>query len=99
MTELILENTLAQYSPEEVVALLSMFVFVEKTESQPQIPPKIADGIEVIYRIAEEVEREQSFAQIQFDDFKEKYKVGLVEVVYEWARGMVRPLSAVPFGI
>lgn len=80
---------MAQYSPEEVVALLSIFVFVEKTESVPQIPPKILEGLDVIYRIADEVERVQSFAQIHFDEFREKYKVGLVEVVYEWARGMV----------
>ena len=35
MTELILENVLADYTAEEVVALLSIFVFVEKTDSQP----------------------------------------------------------------
>lgn len=87
---MILENILAQYTPEEVVALLSIFVFQEKTESQPIIPPKLGDGIETIYRIAEEVEREQITCQIAFDEFKEKFKVGLVEVVFEWARGVVR---------
>ena len=89
MTELILENVLAEYTPEEVVALLSIFVFVEKTSSQPQIIPKLAEGLEVIYRIAEEVEREQDRCSVQYDEFAEKFKIGLVEVVYEWARGMV----------
>jgi hypothetical protein len=59
LTELILENILAPYTPQEVVALLSIFVFVEKTNSQPQIPSKLADGLEVIYRIADEVEAQQ----------------------------------------
>lgn len=89
LTELILENVLADYTPTEAVALLSIFVFVEKTDSQPQIPDKLQQGLEVIYRIADEVEREQDRNSVAYDEFKEKYKVGLVEVVYEWARGMV----------
>ncbi|WVO12427.1 hypothetical protein L204_100026 [Cryptococcus depauperatus] len=88
LTELILENILADYSPEEVVALLSIFVFVEKTESQPIIPTKLQEGLDVIYRIADEVEREQDMCQVQHDEFATKYKSGLVEVVYEWAKGL-----------
>ena len=89
LTELILENILADYTPEEVVALLSIFVFVEKTDSQPVIPPKISDGLEAIHRIADEVEREQDRCSVQYDEFREKFKPGLVEVVYDWAKGMV----------
>ena len=80
---------MADYTPEEVVALLSIFVFVEKTDSQPIIPGKLATGLDVIYRIADEVEREQDYCRVAHEDFKEKFKPGLVEVVYEWARGMV----------
>ena len=90
LTELILENVLSDYTPQEAVALLSIFVFVEKTESQPHIAPKLQQGLEVIYRIADEVEREQDRNTVAYDEFKEKYKIGLVEVVYEWAGGMVR---------
>lgn len=68
---------------------MSIFVFVEKTDSQPQIPDKLANGLEVIYRIADDVERVQDKCSVQYDEFKEKYKPGLVEVVYEWAGGMV----------
>ena len=93
---------MADYTPEEVVALLSIFVFVEKTDSQPVIPPKLISGLEVIHRIADEVEREQDACSVQYDEFKEKYKAGLVEVVYEWARGMpfnqITELTDVPEG-
>ena len=89
LTELILENTLADYTPEEVVALLSIFVFEEKTDSQPAIPPKLQQGLDVIYNIADEVEREQDRCSVQYVEFKERFKPGLVEVVYEWAKGMV----------
>ncbi len=84
-----LENILADYTPEEAVALLSLFVFEEKTMSQPVIPPKLLTGMDVIYRIADDVEREQDRCSVQYDEFKEKFKPGLVEVVYEWAKGMV----------
>ncbi|BEJ13916.1 hypothetical protein CspHIS471_0310900 [Cutaneotrichosporon sp. HIS471] len=102
LTELILDNVLADYSPEEAVALLSVFVFVEKTESQPQIPAKIAQGLDIIYAIADKVENTQLRQHVAFDDFREKFKPGLVEVVYEWARGMpfseITNLTDVPEG-
>jgi antiviral helicase SKI2 len=89
LTELILDNVLADFAPEEAVALLSVFVFVEKTESQPQIPAKIAQGLDIVYAIADKVENTQLRQHVAFEDFREKFKPGLVEVVYEWARGMV----------
>ncbi|OCF39629.1 antiviral helicase SKI2 [Kwoniella heveanensis CBS 569] len=102
LTELILENILADYEPEEVVALLSIFVFVEKTDSQPVIEPKLQTGLDVIYRIADQVEREQDRCSVQYDEFMTKYKPGLVEVVYEWAKGMpfneITNLTDVPEG-
>ncbi|WVF73142.1 hypothetical protein IAT40_007961 [Kwoniella sp. CBS 6097] len=102
LTELILENILADYEPEEVVALLSIFVFVEKTDSQPVIEPKLQTGLDVIYRIADQVEREQDRCSVQYDEFLTKYKPGLVEVVYEWAKGMpfneITNLTDVPEG-
>jgi antiviral helicase SKI2 len=91
LTTLILENVLAAYTAEEAVALLSIFVFVEKTDSQPVIPSKLIPGLETIYRIADEVEKEQDWCRVGYEEFKEKFKVGLVEVVYEWAKGMVGP--------
>jgi antiviral helicase SKI2 len=93
LTTLILENVLAAYTPEEAVALLSIFVFVEKTDSHPEIPPKLIPGLETIYRIANDVEKEQDYCTVGYEEFKEKFKVGLVEVVYEWARGMVSPYT------
>ncbi|EMD42321.1 hypothetical protein CERSUDRAFT_90937 [Gelatoporia subvermispora B] len=87
LTELILENTLAPYEPEEVVALLSCFVFQEKTEVEPQIPPKLQEGLEAITAINERVGRIQDRHKVPGDEFR-TLKSGLVEVVYEWAKGM-----------
>lgn len=89
LTELILDNTLARFTPEEAVALLSVFVFVEKTESVPEIAVNMQEGLHTIYEIADRIERVQDSNKVAHDDFRTKYKPGLVEVVYEWAKGMV----------
>ncbi len=89
LTELILENTLAAYEPEEVVALLSCFIFQEKTDVEPAIPPKLEEGRDAIIAIAERVERVQEAHKVPGEEFR-ALKFGLMEVVYEWAKGMVR---------
>lgn len=89
MTELILENTLASYEPEEVVALLSGFVFQEKSDSEPVLPPKLEAGRDVVLGIADRVGRVQDLHKVAVPDSKSKLKFGLAEVVYEWAKGMV----------
>lgn len=43
LTELILDNTFAAYEPEEVVALLSCFIFQEKTDNEPLLTPKLEE--------------------------------------------------------
>ncbi len=89
LTELILENTLANYEPEEVVALLSCFVFQEKTEVDPVVPPKLDEGKEAIMAISDRVGRLQDKYSVPVEDFRSNLKFGLMEVVYEWAKGMV----------
>ncbi|KAK2738364.1 hypothetical protein FQN55_000572 [Onygenales sp. PD_40] len=93
LTELILENVLAEYEPEEIVALLSAFVFQEKTESTPTLTPRLEKGKETIIKISEKVNDFQIQHQVilsseDSNDFASKPRFSLVEVVYEWARGM-----------
>ncbi|CEL53800.1 antiviral helicase SKI2 [Rhizoctonia solani AG-1 IB] len=88
LTEVILDNMLAPYEPEEVVALLSCFLFQDKTEATPQIPDKLKAGQDEITKLADRVGRRQLANKVADPDFSAKLKFGLVEVVYEWARGM-----------
>ncbi|KAK1020146.1 Antiviral helicase ski2, partial [Friedmanniomyces endolithicus] len=98
LTELILENVLADYEPEEIVALLSSFVFQEKTDWEPTMTPALSRGQAAIIKISEKINEYQTMHQVwlsseESDDFESKPRFGLVEVVYEWARGM--PFSAI----
>lgn len=93
LTELILENVLAEYEPEEIVALLSAFVFQEKTENVPTLTPRLEKGMEAIVRISEKVNDVQIQHQViqsteDNNDFASQPRFGLAEVVYEWAKGM-----------
>ncbi|KAF2788967.1 antiviral helicase [Melanomma pulvis-pyrius CBS 109.77] len=93
LTELILENVLAEYEPEEIVALLSAFVFQEKTDVEPTLTASLERGIAKIVEISEKVNHLQTVHQVilsseDSNDFVSKPRFGMVEVVYEWARGM-----------
>lgn len=89
MTELILENTFASYSPEEVVALLSCFVFQEKTDVEPKLTEKLEEGKATLIAISDRVEAIQTGRKVADSEFK-MMKFGLMEVIYNWAKGMVR---------
>ena len=84
---------LAEYEPEEIAALISAFVFQEKTESVPLLTPRLEKGKAAIVRISERVNEVQIQHQVilsseDANDFESRPRFGLAEVVYEWARGM-----------
>ena len=84
-----LDNTLASYEPEEVVALLSSFVFQEKTEVEPVFPPRLEDGRGALSAISERVAAVQVRHKVAADEHRKTLNFGLMETVYEWAKGMV----------
>ncbi|XP_042307058.1 helicase SKI2W isoform X2 [Sceloporus undulatus] len=90
LTQLLLDNTLTDLRPEEIVALLSCTVCQVRTQVEPQLPSVLQKGIEHIRSVAMEIALLQRKCGLQesVEDFVEQYKFGLVEVVYEWARGM-----------
>ncbi|KAI1164828.1 DSHCT domain-containing protein [Nemania serpens] len=93
LTELILENVLADYEPAEIAALLSAFVFQEKTESVPNLTGNLERGMKTIIEISEKVNTVQTNRQVilsseDSNDFVSRPRFGLMEVVYEWAQGM-----------
>ncbi|TVY37961.1 putative ATP-dependent RNA helicase [Lachnellula subtilissima] len=93
LTELILDNVLAAYEPAEIVALLSAFVFQEKTDTVPNLTGNLEKGMKTIIEISEKVNERQTYHQVilssdDSNDFVSRPRFGLMEVVYEWARGM-----------
>lgn len=84
---------LADFDPEEIVALLSAFVFQERTEVMPNLTSNLEEGRDIIIGISEKVNSYQIKHQVilssdDSNDFVSRPRFGLTEVVYEWARGM-----------
>ncbi|KAL9088998.1 MAG: hypothetical protein Q9159_002801 [Coniocarpon cinnabarinum] len=93
LTELILENVLADFEPPEICALLSCFVFQEKTDVEPTLTPALERGKDIVVKISEKVNHYQTVHQVilaadDSNDFVSRPRFGLMEVVHEWARGM-----------
>ncbi|KAM0265384.1 hypothetical protein ACHAQJ_000226 [Trichoderma viride] len=93
LTELILDNVLADFEPAEIAALLSSFVFQEKTDTEPTLTGNLERGRDTIIAISEKVNDVQTRLQVilsseDSNDFASRPRFGLMEVVYEWARGM-----------
>ncbi|ODA84136.1 hypothetical protein RJ55_02654 [Drechmeria coniospora] len=93
LTELILDNVLADFDPAEIAALLSSFVFREKTSTEPALTGNLGRGRDTIIAISEKINEVQTRLQVilsseDSNDFVSQPRFGLMEVVYEWARGM-----------
>ncbi|KAJ7334413.1 hypothetical protein OS493_014724 [Desmophyllum pertusum] len=90
ITELVFENAFTNLHPTEIVALLSCFVFQQRRCSEPSLTKTLAEGKECILNMAEHIANLQSECGLStsVQEFKEQYHFGLVEAVFEWARGM-----------
>ncbi|KAH3669163.1 hypothetical protein WICMUC_005002 [Wickerhamomyces mucosus] len=95
ITELVLDNFLGDFEPEEIVALLSAFVYEgrsSKEEEEPKISPRLERGkskiFEIMGNLLDVFNRYQVTLTSDEHDFLERNRFALVNVVYEWARGM-----------
>ncbi|XP_073062145.1 DExH-box ATP-dependent RNA helicase DExH11 isoform X2 [Primulina eburnea] len=105
-TECLFENQLDGLEPEEAVAIMSAFVFQQKNTSEPSLTPKLSEAKMRLYDTATSLGELQSKFKLQVDPqeyARENLKFGLVEVVYEWAKGTpfadICELTDVPEGM
>ncbi|KAG7883923.1 hypothetical protein KL938_002508 [Ogataea parapolymorpha] len=95
VTELVFENILGTFTSEEIVALLSCFVYDGKRGNDegpaPLCTPRLESGKDKIVEIVEQVMKVSNENKIiltaEEEQFLENNRFGLVNVVYEWARG------------
>nr|GEY43525.1 DExH-box ATP-dependent RNA helicase DExH11 [Tanacetum cinerariifolium] len=89
-TECLFENQFDDLEPEEAVALMSAFVFQQRNASEPSLTPRLLQAKERLYNTAVKLGELQADFKIQIEPqeyARENLKFGLVEVVYEWAKG------------
>ncbi|PNI76696.1 SKIV2L isoform 15, partial [Pan troglodytes] len=91
LTELMFDNALSTLRPEEIAALLSGLVCQSPGDAGDQLPNTLKQGIERVRAVAKRIGEVQVACGLNqtVEEFVGELNFGLVEVVYEWARGMV----------
>ncbi|QCD78043.1 antiviral helicase SKI2 [Vigna unguiculata] len=105
-TECLFENQMDELEPEEAVAIMSAFVFQQRNTSEPSLTPKLAEAKHRLYKTAIRLGELQAQFNLPINPAEyaqENLKFGLVEVVYEWAKGTpfaeICELTDVPEGL
>ncbi|XP_005103863.1 helicase SKI2W [Aplysia californica] len=90
ITELVFENVLTDLHPTDIAAVLSCFVFEMKRCSEPKLTDTLLKAKEQILQKGEmiaQLQKEEGM-KTPVEEFTEQFHFGLMEVVFEWARGM-----------
>ena len=89
-TEMIFEGILTSLDCSEAIALLSMLVFEENIDSPPNLSDSLLAAKESVETIARSLAKVQIAAGLDMTEaeYLRSLKPGLMEVVYEWSRGM-----------
>ncbi|KAM5287211.1 superkiller complex protein 2 isoform 2-T2 [Hipposideros larvatus] len=105
LTELLFDNALSALQPEEIAALLSGLVCQSPGDPGEQLPSTLKQGVERVQAVAKRIGEIQEACGLNqtVEEFVGELNFGLVEVVYEWARGMpfseLAGLSGTPEGL
>ncbi|KAJ1929280.1 Antiviral helicase ski2, partial [Linderina pennispora] len=79
--------------PEEIVALVSAFVCPERSENSDlmsRLPVQLKQGRQQVVETAKRIGSLQAAygLPVSIEEYQREFRFGLMEVAYEWARGM-----------
>lgn len=88
LTELIFNGTFNELNPEQCAALLSCFVFEERSNEQPRLKPELQEPLNQLQEMARKIARvsRESKIEIVEKDYVESFRFELMEVVYSWCK-------------
>jgi len=86
---LIFNGVFNPLSPEQSAALLSCFVFTEKSEQATKLKEELAAPLRIMQEIARRIAKvsKESKLAIEEDDYVSSFKVELMDTVVQWCRG------------
>lgn len=89
LTEMIFNGNFNELSPEQCAALLSCFVFQERSKETPRLKPELAEPLKQMQEMASKIAKisKESKIEIVEKEYIESFRPELMEVVYEWCRG------------
>lgn len=90
-TEMVFGNLITDLQPAEIVSLISTLIFQEKRVSEPKLTETLHEVYQSAVALAEGIGSMQAECGLDIapaEYAREKINFGLMEVVYEWARGV-----------
>ncbi|KAG8932975.1 ATP-dependent RNA helicase mtr4, partial [Tulasnella sp. 408] len=89
LTEMIFNGVFNPLSPEQCAALLSCFVFAEKSETTVKLKEELAAPLRTMQEIARRIATvsKESKLPINEDEYVASFKVELMDAVISWCRG------------
>ncbi|THU90410.1 antiviral helicase [Dendrothele bispora CBS 962.96] len=89
LTELIFNGTFNGLAPEQCAALLSCFVFDEKSEKQTKLTEELAAPLRVMQELARRIAKVSKESKLPIDEeqYVASFKVELMDAVMQWCRG------------
>ncbi|KLO18246.1 antiviral helicase [Schizopora paradoxa] len=89
LTELIFNGVFNALSPEQCAALLSCFVFTEKSEQQTKLKEELAAPLRILQEMARRIAKvsQESKLAINEQEYVLSFKVELMDAVMQWCRG------------
>lgn len=89
LTELIFNGTFNEISPEQCAALLSCFVFEERSNEVPRLTPVLAEPLKTLREMAAKIAKVSKECKIEIveKDYVDSFRYELMEVVYSWCKG------------
>ncbi|EJD07908.1 antiviral helicase [Fomitiporia mediterranea MF3/22] len=89
LTELIFNGVFNPLLPEQCAALLSCFVFEEKSQQVTKLSEELAAPLRIMQGMARRIAKVmiESKMTIKEDDYVKSFKVELMDAVIQWCRG------------
>ncbi|OWB58419.1 hypothetical protein B5S28_g4449 [[Candida] boidinii] len=89
LTELIFNGTFTNLNPEQIAALLSCFVFQERSKEVPRLKPELSEPLKNLKEMASKIAKISKECKIEIveKDYVESFRSELMEVVYSWCKG------------
>ncbi|XP_022092267.1 superkiller viralicidic activity 2-like 2 [Acanthaster planci] len=89
LTELIFNGVFNSLKPEQITALLSCFVFEEKSKNVPRLSEQLSGPLRQMQDSARRIAKVSAEAKlaVEEEDYVESFKPQMMDVVFAWANG------------
>lgn len=89
LTEMLFNGAFADLNPHQINSLLSCFVFDEKAEHPARLTEELEQPLKIMQDLARRIATVSRESNLDLDEqeYIEKFKPSLMDVVYAWSRG------------